>query len=452
MGTYVYVAIVVLFLCFFFQVDPYSSLAFLVASIFGARLFKNMSSVLAFREFFLFLYAVNYLISPAISFQLPQELFLYRIRIKPEAYFLVMLPAFACLYTGTYFFTTTIFKPNFSMARLMALLNEELLKRWLLLGLVFYFIRPFFPSELAFFFYLGSMIRYVAALSLFNLDRIKYRRYLLLVIGLEVYGSISQAMFHDTAMWIIFFVLFIAYTQQYSSRAKAGYGILLLVLFLFIQSIKGEYRSRTWGGSEQAGIGTFINTSNVLLGQSENASIFAEGNLIGSLTRLNQAWIFSSVVDRMDRVGDFQDLRLIEIYLESAFLPRFLAPNKITSGNKEIFNQYSGHTINAGTSMGLGIFSDGYIAFGTVGVWIFAFFFGLLFSIVFKIVESWSTISPFFVLFIFPILNYAVRPDCELQTILGHLVKSTLVFGLIMLYYRRYFEREIEISRRLQVQ
>jgi hypothetical protein len=296
------------------------------------------------------------------------------------------------------------------------------------------------------------MIRYVAAFALFNLDRIKYRRYLLFVIGLEVYRSINNAMFHDTAMWLIFFILFIAYTQRYSSRVKVGYGILLLVLFLFIQSIKGEYRSRTWSGSEQAGVVTFINTSNQVLGQSEDASIFAEGNLIGSLSRVNQAWIFSSVVDRMDRIGDFQDLRLVGLYLESAFLPRFLAPNKIRSGDKEIFNKYSGHTINAGTSMGLGIFSDGYIAFGTVGVWIFAFFFGLLFSIVFKIVESWSTISPFFVLFIFPILNYAVRPDCELQTILGHLVKSTLVFGLIMLYYRRYFEREIEISRRLQVQ
>ncbi len=452
MQAYIIIYSIVLFFCFLFQVDSYSTLALLVASFFGIRLFNNMSSSLAFREFFFMLYAVNFLISPAISFQLSQELFLYRMRIKPEAYFLIMLPAFACLYAGTYFFKTTIFKPNFSMARLMALLNEDLLKRWLLLGFVFYFIRPFFPSELAFFFYLGSMMRYVAAFSLFNLDRIKYRRYLFLVIGLEVYSSIAQAMFHDTAMWLIFFVLFIAYTQQYSIRAKAGYGILLLVLFLFIQNIKGEYRSRTWSGSEQAGIGTFINTSNEVLGQSENSSIFAEGNLIGSLSRLNQAWIFSSVVDRMDRVGDFQDLRLVGLYLESAFLPRFLAPNKITSGNKEIFNQYSGHTINAGTSMGLGIFSDGYIAFGTVGVWIFAFFFGLLFSIVFKIVESWSTISPFFVLFIFPILNYAVRPDCELQTILGHLVKSTLVFGLIMLYYRRYFEREIEISRRLQVQ
>jgi hypothetical protein len=449
MRIYFFITFLVLFLCLLFKVDLYSSLALVVASFFGARLFSNMSRILAFREFFLFLYAINYLISPAISFQLSAELFFYRMRIKPEPYFLIMLPAFACLFAGIYFFKTTIFKPNFSIARLMALVNEGILKRWLLLGIGFYFIRSFLPSEFSYFFYLGAMIRYVAVFSLFNLDRVKYRLYLLLVIGLEVYGSISQAMFHDTAMWLIFFILFITYTQKYSSRAKIVYGILMIVLFLFIQSIKGEYRSRVWSGNEEAGVGSFISTSNLVLGQSKDASIFAEGNLIGSLTRLNQAWIFSSVVDRMDRVRDFQDLRLLGIYLESAFLPRFLAPNKITSGNKEIFNNYSGHTISESTSMGLGVFSDGYIAFGTVGVWIFAFFFGLLFSIVFKIVESWSTISPFFVLFIFPILNYAVRPDCELQTILGHLIKSTILFGFIMLYYRRYFDREIQVSNRI---
>jgi hypothetical protein len=295
------------------------------------------------------------------------------------------------------------------------------------------------------------MIRFVAAFSLFSLDRIKYKWYLFLVIFFELYFAISNAMFHDLLMWVIFFIIFIAYAHKITFRTKTLFCFFMLFFLFFIQSIKVEYRSRTWIGGEESGMITFLNSGSKVFGQSSENSIFAEANFLNSLTRLNQAWIFSSVVDRMDRVRDFQDLRLIGIYLESAFLPRFLAPNKIKSGDKELFNQYSGHTIKEGTSMGLGVFSDGYIAFGTVGVWVFAFFFGLLFSIVFKIVESWSKISPFFVLFIFPILNYAVRPDCELQTILGHLVKATLVFGLIMLYYRRYFERELEISRPIQV-
>jgi len=121
-------------------------------------------------------------------------------------------------------------------------------------------------------------------------------------------------------------------------------------------------------------------------------------------------------------------------YLEAALLPRFLAPNKLTSGNKEIFNQFSGHSINENTSMGLGIFADGYIAYGDWGVYIFCFTLGLIFSLTFKLVERWTKISPFYVLLLLPMLNYAVRPDCELQTTINHLAKSVVVYGALVYF------------------
>jgi hypothetical protein len=131
----------------------------------------------------------------------------------------------------------------------------------------------------------------------------------------------------------------------------------------------------------------------------------------------------------MDRTKDFQGMNNVNLYLESALLPRFLAPNKITAGNRQIFNKFSGHQIGENTSMGLGVFADGYIAYGQMGVFVFTFFLGLLFSLTFKLVQRWSEISPFYVLMILPMLNYAVRPDCELQTTINHLTKSILVFG-----------------------
>jgi hypothetical protein len=33
---------------------------------------------------------------------------------------------------------------------------------------------------------------------------------------------------------------------------------------------------------------------------------------------------------------------------------------------------------------------------------------------------------------VLPILNYAVRPDCELQTVINHLSKGLLVFGILV--------------------
>jgi hypothetical protein len=171
--------------------------------------------------------------------------------------------------------------------------------------------------------------------------------------------------------------------------------------------------------------------------------VFSSSNTTGSLTRANQAWIFASTVNRMKYVQDYQGVEIIGKYAEAAFLPRFIAPNKLKAGDKEIFNRFSGHRVTSGTSMGLGFFADGYIAYGQLGVYLFAFILGLIFSLVFKLVERWSKISPFFVLLVFPILHYAVRPDCETQTVMGHIVKGIFVFGLVAWYYSVSFSKKI---------
>jgi len=143
-------------------------------------------------------------------------------------------------------------------------------------------------------------------------------------------------------------------------------------------------------------------------------------------------------------------LENVKIYLIAAILPRVIAKDKLVAGDKEIFNKYSGHVISGDTSMGLGIFADGYIAYGVWGVLIFGYAFGFLFSYTFRIILNWTKISPFFFILTFPILNYAVRPDCEIQTILGHIVKSLVVYSLIVLFYKGYFKRRYAVIQELK--
>ncbi len=189
---------------------------------------------------------------------------------------------------------------------------------------------------------------------------------------------------------------------------------------------EGVYRAkiRNTGSSN---LSLFVETSSEITND-----LGSEDNLLGSLSRGNQAWIFASTVQRMDRIGDYQGLNIFGIYFDSALLPRILAPQKLQSGDKEIFNAFSGHQINQTTSMGLGVFADGYIANGFWGFMFFTFGLGLLFNISFRIVESWANLSEFYILMVLPLLNYAVRPDCELQTIINHLFKGLIVFGIIV--------------------
>jgi hypothetical protein len=412
------------------------------------QLFERSKSTIAFREFLLVLYGLNYLMSPAVSYHQNQDAFtVYRMKVSEADYFALAIPGMLSLQLGLYLLKSRIFAPNFGIVRIQALVNQSILKNWYFFGIVCSLISPLFPGELSFVLYLLSGIRFVAAFGLFALDRKAFKWYLIGVFVLEIFRALSQSMFHDLVMWLLFFGIFYSYISKLAGAKKLILALLAVFAFYVLQVSKNDYRERTWRGGEEGGLSTFqeVADNNIKKG------LFTETNLTGSISRVNQAWIFASTVDNMNRTKDYQNLHIVGLYAESALLPRFLAPNKLSSGNKEIFNQFSGHTISSGTSMGLGIFADGYIAYGATGVYIFAFALGVIFCLVFKMIEGWMKISPFFVFFIFPILNYAVRPDCETQTIIGHMVKGLMAFGIMMYFYRKYFARKLFIFRRGQL-
>jgi hypothetical protein len=252
-------------------------------------------------------------------------------------------------------------------------------------------------------------------------------------------------MYHDAIMWTIFFGMYYIYVSKPSLQTRLIGAGVLIIFVLFIQAIKSVYRSEVWSGDKEATL------SNVYEIGSENATsenIYGENNLLSTVNRGNQAWIFASTVENMDKSKNFQGLTNVNKYLEAALLPRFLAPDKIKSGDKEIFNEFSGHIINENTSMGLGIFADGYIAYGAWGVYIFGFVLGLIFSLTFKLVERWTKVSPFYVLLLLPLLNYAVRPDCELQTTINHLFKGMLIYGILVYLTRKRFTLDSQENRR----
>ncbi len=380
-----------------------------------------------FREWVLFLYSVNYLLAPAITYFLESDKIRYGMKISQDYYFTLAFPGMIFFTIGMYLIPSRIFKPSLGKINRTSIINEQFLVRLTFLGIGLNSVRNLVPGELSFFIYLFSLVRFVGAFSLYSVSNQKYWWLTLLVLSIEIFSGFIKGMYHDAIMWLIFFAMYYTYFNKPSIKVKI-LGLFGLIIFvLFVQSIKGIYRSQVWSGEKDASIETIAGIGTDLASSDE---VTNEQNLLSTLNRANQAWIFASTIDRMDRYGDFQGMNNVNLYLEAALLPRFLAPNKIKSGGesgRNIFNQFSGHELHEGTSMGLGIFADGYIAFGKSGVLIFGFFLGLIFSLVFKLIEGWTNISAFYVFFLLPILNYAVRPDCELQTTINHMVKGIVI-------------------------
>ncbi len=416
--------------------EIYAAMAFGLTFTIGLRIFLDSNNSFVFREWALFLYAFNYLLSPAITYQLNSDLVNYGMKINSDAYFSLAIPGFLLFATGMYSIPNRLFIPEFKKVNQVTLMNESFLIRMTILGILLRVFLDVIPGELGFLFYSLSMIRFVGALSLFASNSKKYVWLTLIVLFIELFQGFRGGMYHDALMWVLFFALFSVYITKPGIRIKLIGTVSLMLLILFIQAVKVAYREEVWTGGRDANIETI---SSVGSSKANSESLIGEENLLSSLNRGNQAWIFASTVDRMDRYNDFQGLTNVNKYMEAALLPRFLAPNKIESGNSEIFNKFSGHVIKEGTSMGLGVFADGYIAYGTWGVYIFGYALGLIISLTFRIVEGWTKISPFYVLLILPILNYAVRPDCELQTTINHLSKSILIFGILVYFTKKRF-------------
>jgi hypothetical protein len=434
-----------------FANDVYYGLSYAVTIIIAFEILIYSNNKFVFREWALLLYASNYLLSPAITYQLNPDLVKYGMKINPDAYFTLAFPGFLLFAVGMFSIPNRLFKPEFKKVNQAAVINERYLIQTTIVGIILRILTDVFPGDIGFFVYILSMVRFVSAFSLFAMNSKKFAWLAMLVILIELFYGFRSGMYHDAIMWVLFFALFYVYTLKPSIKTKLIGATSLIMLVLFIQAIKFSYRDEVWRGGKEANIETIAAVGS---SKANSESMLGEDNLLGTLNRGNQAWIFASTVDHMDNYKDFQGMTNVNKYIEAALLPRFLAPNKLKSGGesgREIFNEFSGHILNEGTSMGLGIFADGYIAYGAWGVYIFGFVLGLIFSLTFKLVERWTKISPFYVLLLLPMLNYAVRPDCELQTTINHLAKSIVVFGALVYFTKNRFTLDsADAQRKLQ--
>ena len=124
---------------------------------------------------------------------------------------------------------------------------------------------------------------------------------------------------------------------------------------------------------------------------------------------------------------------------EAGVLPRFMAPNKLKAGDRSIFMKYSGLRIRSGTSMGLSSLGDAYINYGLTGGCIFMFLLGVFYNAILLVFYKNSQYFPVLILFTSIVFYYPIRPDCELQTILGHVLKSCFLIYLMIQFFKNTF-------------
>lgn len=426
--------------------------------------FSYLAILIALHQFFLLFYSIGYVIpvrylagSLMCLQMLVGPVFAYnglddyqrgysKMQIPEFDYLSYAIPAVICFIAGLHA-TAGNLKGEFvdqEKIRKFVQQNDTLPYIFVGLGFVSSFAAPFFGAELGFVFVLLGCFKFIGAFLIILGNRHLKPAFLVLVYGAIIASSLHNAMFHDLIIWIIFLgtVFAIKYRPSINLKAIVVTGFILLTMV--IQQLKGDYRKATWQGGEKGGLETLSDTYEE---NKEEGRLFSAASLGKSNIRINQGYIITNIMQNVPAKVPYENgAEMLEI-VKAAVLPRILAPDKLRAGDRAIFMKYSAIPLMPGTSMGLSSLGDAYINFGTFGGAIFMFFYGLLFSEVLNAFYKNSFEYPVLILFTPLVFYYPIRPDCELQTILGHLVKSSfVVFVMIQAWKVKFRLRGVEVA------
>ncbi|HAN66165.1 MAG TPA: hypothetical protein DCQ34_07860 [Chitinophagaceae bacterium] len=311
------------------------------------------------------------------------------------------------------------------------------------IGFVASVAASFFRSELGFIFYLLSGFKFIGTFMIILGSRNVKPIVLAAVYGSVIATSLSRAMFHDLLTWVIFLGSVFAIKYKPRLEVKAMFAGAFVLLAVFIQMIKGDYRQATWKEGEEGGIEALQKT--IEEGQEKKGIINMEKLAVSNI-RINQGYIVTNIMKHVPAKEPHANGQELMVFMEAPILPRIIAPNKLNAGDREFFMKYSGMRIARGTSMGLSSVGDGYINFGTIGGAIFMLIYGMFFSEVLRLYKRFSKYFSILILFTPLVFYYPIRPDCELQTILGHLFKASFLIIFIFQVWKYNFRDDPEPS------
>jgi hypothetical protein len=213
-------------------------------------------------------------------------------------------------------------------------------------------------------------------------------------LGLLVFQSILTGMYGELVYWsLLTFVLFII-GYQISFTSKLIYFFVGCFLILFIQSIKHDYRDKTWGAGNVRKSDVSYFGQLVLEKISTPSSIFEPKALFGMATRTNQGYLIAKTMNYVPRYEPFAHGETIIKSIFAAFVPRIIWPNKPESGGKDLIVRFLGASPDLEYSYNLSPLGEAYVNFNKYGAIIFMFFYGLFFNYSFKSILQISIKNP----------------------------------------------------------
>jgi len=361
---------------------------------------------------------------------------LYQMKVTEDVYFSYVIPAVIFFIIGLHFNAGKLKGEALDIKSINFFANKYPLIPYyfIAIGFVSSFLSGAFSGPgLGFVFYFISNFKFIGAFILVFSDKRLKIPLLILIYGSVISSSLVGGLFHDLITWLILLGAVVSIKFKPSNLIKVVFFVFFVLLTITIQQLKSSYRLALLHNRE-SGLGTFKETYEKAESRDE---IFNTTALAKSNVRINQGYIITNIMKKVPAEVPFSNGEELKEILTAAFLPRILAPNKLNAGDKQIFTKYTGIRLHAGTSMGLSSVGDAYINFGVFGGCIFMFFLGLFYNEILKRFHKFSKNFPLLLLFTTIVFYFPIRPDSELQTNLGHVVKGCFAIFLVFIIWNQ---------------
>ncbi|MFD2244906.1 hypothetical protein [Pontibacter ruber] len=405
-------------------------------------LLGELNNDIAIRGIISFIYSLQLLLGPALSYTYLDTIDYYHLPIPEENYFTYAIPGIIALVLGLYL---PVYKGRKDTPQLLSSLEIYLKHKenaaliLIVIGFITSFLRSLAPGGLAFFFFLLSNLKFIGVFYLFYSDSKKKLILSFIVFGMLALDAIAGAMFHDLILWITFAILLITVKKKYSFFIKSIVTVLGLFLLFLVQSVKGEYRNALWYGEVPIENKTNYFQSLIEKRLEDPDLLFSELSINGFIYRINQGWIVGHILYYTPEVEPYAEGETIFKGISASLLPRFLNPEKYVAGGTEYFERFSGLTLTEGTSMNISPLGEFYANFGKYGGILFMFLFGLLFNFGIVAIYYFAKTYPSLILWIPLIFLQVVKAETDFTTVFNHLVKAAFITWLLYWSFQKFF-------------
>ncbi|MBN9379457.1 MAG: hypothetical protein J0H74_01745 [Chitinophagaceae bacterium] len=427
--------------------DMYKALSVSFTILLLVMLLDKMGRGIVLREIIAFLYAFTCLLMPSVGYTwYTRANFLARLwfkymRVPESVYFSFAFPSIAlfCLALTLPFPAARDYEQGEGIKmltdRIRAILpaHKNVAMILLITGTVVLYLVQYLPLGLQYFATLIFFSSFAGLLYLYFSEGFRNKKWIIRgFVAFILYNAISGGMFTIVAYMGINVASFMLLGRKTSFLKKAGIFLLAAVFFIVLQNVKVSFRSQLWTTKYYQGsrVGLF-------------ASLFWEnlqkgGELITNTdaffpvyTRANQGFIVSLVMTRIPRSRPFDGGATLAKNFASAFVPRFLWPDKPEAGGKFNMKYYTGYNIE-GFSMNVGPLGEAYGSFGPgIGI-IYMFLLGLFIRWAYARVFHIARRIPLLVCWV-PVLFYQVISSSETDslTLFNSILKSALFVWLV---------------------